>query len=390
MSISVVKEGPYFTSGSISFSQLRSSFKETGSGSVSASELRRNANSNEINPIVPDSTENENISSGSNLSLSQFRNSVKRYRAYQSGTDNNSSYPTEPGLRLGRYDLNGRGIDWSGGGYYGRDGQGGGVTGNYTKNIQKFIYINGVAGSYYTSQPAAQLTPECPSYNVTITISGQIYGAGGIGGVVGDGDGKDGGAAFNIQYDYGGNVSSVIIQSSARIWAGGGGGEKGRNGDDGVQGSCQYTYSLAGCGGVGDCNSGDQDLGTSGGGCCLRNIFGCRRNTVIRNCLHSEPSTYPYGGNGGSGGRGQGYDGDWNYGSSGQSGTCPTCNSGSLNGGTCGGNGANGGRGGDWGQDGEETSAIWHCGYAGKAFLGNYYALTGSLNETTIKGAYNA
>ena len=394
MPISVTKQGPYFTSGSISFSQLRSTFKETGSGSISASEYRRNTDSNERNPVVPDSTENENISSGSNLSLSQFRNSVKRYYATQSGTDHNLGNSGEPGLRLGRVKPDGSGIDWSGGGTGGRDREGS-SDGNYTRNIQKFISITGTCGSYYTNQPAAQLAPGVPVYNTSFTISGQIYGAGGIGGVVANGDGKDGGPAVNIQYDQGGNVSPVNIESSARIWAGGGGGEKGRNGDDGAQGSCISIYTTGGCGTAAACNSGDQDLGEQNDGCCVRRYFlgrpnGCRQYSKKRTCRGQVPSTVPTGGLGGDGGRGQGYDGGWSFGSAGQSGICPTCTSGSLSGGTCGANGNIGGRGGDWGSDGEETAAIWRRGYAGKAFLGSYYALTGSLNGTTIRGAYNA
>ena len=141
MGVLVTKSGPYFSSGPISFSQLRTNFAERSSGTISASQLRRNTNIQEENPIVPDSTENEQISTGLNLSLLQFRNSVKRYIATQSGTDRNDSYPGEPGFRMGRLDLNNRGIDWSGGGYYGRDGQGGGTSGNLTKNVKKNVYI---------------------------------------------------------------------------------------------------------------------------------------------------------------------------------------------------------------------------------------------------------
>jgi hypothetical protein len=386
MSISVVKQGPYFTSGSISFSELRSTFKETGGGSVSASELRRNTDPNERNPIVPDSTENENISSGSNLSLSQFRNSIKRYYATQSGTNTNYSNSGEPGLRLGRYSSSTGGIDWSGGGDGGRDGQFY-TNGNYTKNIQKFISITGICGSYYRTMPGAQLAPGVPVYNTTITISGQIYGAGGIGGVFGDGNGKDGGPAVNIQYDQGGNVSPVIIESSARIWAGGGGGEKGRNGNNGVSSNCVFEYFRNGCGYYEECNPGDSvTLLWDSGVKCVKPF-----TIYSTGCIHVEPSTTPTGGLGGNGGRGQGYDGARTSGSSGTAGTCPTCPGGLAQvGGTCGTDGAPGGAGGDWAQDGEETTAEWHRGYAGKAFLGSYYALSGALNGTTIKGAYNA
>ena len=393
MSISITKQGPYFTSGSISFSQLRSTFKETGSGSISASEYRRNTDRNERNPVVPDSTENENISTGSNLSLSQFRNSVKRYYATQSGTDHNLGNSGEPGLRLGRYNSSNGGVDWSGGGNSGRDGQNY-TDGNYTRNIQKFISITGICGSYYRTMAALQLAPGVPVYNTSFTISGQIYGAGGEGGVSGDGNGKDGGPGVNIQYDLGGNVSPVNIESSARIWAGGGGGEKGLNGDNGTQGSCISIYTTRDCGPAPACNSGDEDLGVRDDGCCRqRRTLGIKNGCdkwKLRTCRSQAPSTVPTGGLGGDGGRGQGYDGGWSFGSAGQSGICPTCTSGSLSGGTCGANGNIGGRGGDWGSDGEETAAIWRRGYAGKAFLGSYYALTGSLNGTTIRGAYNA
>ena len=89
MSSSVTKAGPYFSSGSISFSSLRNAFKETTSGSIKASELRRNTDTENRNPIVPDATENSPISTGSNLKVSQFRNSIKYYYITQSGTDEN-------------------------------------------------------------------------------------------------------------------------------------------------------------------------------------------------------------------------------------------------------------------------------------------------------------
>ena len=63
MGISVTKAGPYFGSGEIKFSQLRSNFKETSSGEISASELFRNTNLYDREPITPDSTENDQIAS---------------------------------------------------------------------------------------------------------------------------------------------------------------------------------------------------------------------------------------------------------------------------------------------------------------------------------------
>ena len=65
MGISVTKTGPYFASGEIKFSQLRTNFKETSSGEISASELFRNLNLYDRDPVTPDSTENDQIASDS-------------------------------------------------------------------------------------------------------------------------------------------------------------------------------------------------------------------------------------------------------------------------------------------------------------------------------------
>jgi hypothetical protein len=384
MPIAVTKEGPYFSSGSISFSQLRSTFKETSSGKISASELRRNTNPTETDPIVPDSTENENISSENNLRIGGFRNSVKRYYARQTGTDHNLNNSGEPGLRLGRVKPDGSGIDWSGGGITGRDREGS-SDGNYTRNIQKFISIEGECGSYYTNQPAAQLSPGVKVYNTTFTISGQIYGAAGAGGGPAS-PGGGGGPAVNIQYDQGGVRSIVNITSSARIYGGGNGGAGGSTGENGIKGSCGNTYTTRLCNSSpSGCNSGDQDLGVRDDGCCRqRRTLGIKNGCdkwKQRTCYHVEASSTPTGGLGGSGGNGQGYGVGASGGTLGSKGTCPTCPTGqSLLGpsgyGTCGKDGEKGGDGGGWG--------------GGPAFIGSYYVLRGNLNSETIKGSYNA
>jgi len=403
MSVSVVKSGPYFSSGSISFSQLRTNFKEISSGQISASELRRNTDLREENPIVPDSTENEQISTGSNLSLSQFRNSIKRYVATQSGTDDNSSYSGEPGFRMGRYDTNNRGIDWSGGGYGGRDGQGGGTTGNLTKNVQKGILITGTCGSVRFGQPAAQLSPVVQVHNVRIDVSGSILGYGGLGGYdsrgypYGNQSGEDGGVGLNL-----GNIgynNRVIVGSGCRIYGGGGGGEQGRNGARGSAGICWREYANQQCGGNASCNQGGRQVGSYGGNCCESYCVGwpCKERCgkwlsgVI--CRIEQASTTPVQGIGGRGGNGQGYNGSRTNGEDGSKGTCPTCTGGlNLSGGECATDGGRGGDGGDWGQDGGETEGQRTRGRAGAAInkdSANTYALYGTVNSNTVKGAVN-
>ena len=101
MSVSISKAGPFFTSGPITFSELRRTFraqsrKTTSSGSetfatdvapISMSELKRDTTPTSADPIVPDATENSAIGSVSDVVLSQFRNSIKFYYITQTGSD---------------------------------------------------------------------------------------------------------------------------------------------------------------------------------------------------------------------------------------------------------------------------------------------------------------
>ena len=411
MSVSVVKFGPYFSNGSISFSQLRSTFKETGSGSISASELRRNTDLTNENPIVPDSTENEQISTGSNLSLSQFRNSIKRYVATQSGTDDNGSYPDEPGFRMGRYDSNGRGIDWSGGGVNGRDGQNGGTTGNLTKNVQKGILITGTCGSLRTGLAAAQMAPIVKVHNVRIDVSGSILGFGGNGGgnwfnyaytSNGDLDGENGGIALNF-----GNVGyncRVIVGSGCRIWAGGGGGERGKTGDNGVPGTCfnyQYYSAGSGCEWCGSCGDGERIGGCQGlRGCsCAFGYYSgvfCTRTELAAAQCRRKLSYAKSGGSGGLGGKGgnaRGYNNQsgsrsGESGSPGQPGNCDGFE-GTISTPGTGQPGERGGDGGDWGENGTGTNNIGVPGICGKAISsdGGRYDVYGTVNSNTVKGS---
>ena len=400
MSVSVIKSGPYFSSGSISFSQLRSNFKETGSGSISASELRRNTNTGESNPIVPDSTENEQISTGSNLRLSQFRNSIKRYFASQSGTDDNSHGRQEPGFRMGLYDPYGRGIDWSGGGVNGRDGQGGNSTGNHIKNVQKFIEIRGTCGSVNRTLPAAQLAPRLTVNNVRITVYGSILGQGGLGGYnpqgfpVGNASGEDGGIALNFGTI--GVNNTLEVRSGARIYGGGGGGEQGLNGGRGSVGTCSREYITFSCGGNPGCGQGGFQVARWSGSCCQSYCKGwpkckqrCSQWTQLATCRIEQPSTTPIQGIGGRGGNGQGYNQSRSNGQDGSAGTCPTCPPiFSLSGGECATNGGRGGDGGDWGQDGGETPGGRTRGRSGAA-IGRDGSNTYSYNNNggDVRGA---
>lgn len=149
MAATVSTAGPYYSSGSISFSSLRSTFRENASGSISASELRRNTTTTNTNPVVPDATENASISTGNDLKLSQFRNSIKYYYITQNGTDIN---------------FNISGQSWNS---------------NLAKNIRKWMYMNGTSGSFSATSVSASFN--ATAYNLTIDVSGDIFGAAGRG-----------------------------------------------------------------------------------------------------------------------------------------------------------------------------------------------------------------
>ncbi len=370
MSATVTKAGPYYTSGSISFSSLRSNFRaQQPDGSFSsdtlpikASQLRRITSTSDTSAIVPDATENANISTSSNLRLSQFRNSIKYYYITQTGTDNNNASLSSPGFNIGTQSWNS----------------------NLNKNIRKYMYLNGTMGSSNTTQYAAFLQAE--THNLEINVSGGIYGAGGSNGTSAAISGGNGGPAMYVQST--GSAVTVNVQSSANIYGGGGGGEKGRTGDQGSSGTCFYyeTYETGtNCNGCPGCG-GDERINCYDQGGCNCGKGGCRdnnkRSTCRRTIYYSVPGAS--GGEGGNGGLGQGYNQsrtNGSGGSAGQAGGCPSL-------GGDGQTGETGGNGGDWGSSGGDTANSGSGGSAGRAITGSNYNVTGTINSATIKGAY--
>ena len=452
MSVAVTKEGPYFTSGPIKWSELRSTFKETSSGPISCSELFRNTNIYDRNPIVPDSTENDQAEdpftgttapfvfsgTGTNWKASLMRDSIKRYFATQSGTDLNF----EMGLSSG-----GKGIDW--------DGQGvadaaGSVTGNITRNIYKEIRITGTCGSTDSGvegvtgsggvgaqkKPAAKLELPNPlkAINVTIKNSGNIYGAGGLGGFFPDGTtpldksdpGKDGGIALKILHE--GSESKTIINNTGYIFGGGGGGEQGKHGYvnpaglDAMRANCYADNSYYYFGGYyNTCNGESLSDSCAAGDTVVQSSWffqiDCSEppdgnldgNLGTAYCYHEDitnaQSSAPVQGRGGQGGNGRGYTQSK---TNGQAGTdpgaavCPSCPAGSAAnpGGECSGPGGPGGDGGEWGATGGSTTGFSPSatgleqgeggGKSGPSICGkNYFPATGSTGDANIKGPRN-
>lgn len=377
MTATVSKAGPYYSTGEIKFSSLRSNFraqvrKETSSGSetfntdtaeIKASDLRRITSTSNTNPIVPDATENANITIGSDWKTSQFRGSIKYFYISQSDTEVN-------------FDIDAQ--SWNS---------------NLNKNVRKFLFIDGTCGSNSASSPAAQLN--ATAFNLTVDTYGSILGASGRGGGTTGApaiNGESGGNALEMTSSSGAN-NIVLVRSGAKIYGGGGGGEKGKTGDNGTGGTCRIDQRFqTGCQqGSNSCPGGWTQYG-SGNNCCRYNR-GCAANIWYKDCFLTYSTSAGTGGGGGNGGPGRGYNNQSGSltGSEGDNGTSGgTCTSGgyAIVTATGGKKGETGGTGGEWADAGGNTNNTGNGGGAGKAIFGSNYSVTGTINSDTVKGAY--
>ena len=375
MAISVSKSGPYFTSGAISFSAMRSTFRlNNPTGTISASELLRNTDLTNADPILPDATENNDVATTDNWKTSQIRDSIKFYNLTQPSGDTNVNLDIDAQA-------------WNG---------------NLGRNIVKKLNIEGTCGSNSTSQSAAQLNQL--ANNLTIDVSGDIFGCGADATVTGP-DGLDGGDALEITG--GGNNIKINLQSTGRIYAGGGAGEHGAVGADGQSGTCfDYIFQNvnSGCGFCGDCSSlgsGYTRIGgcNGAGGCNCAGWgwwYGCRQtNLTAAECRNQENTTVVggTGGAGGDGGRGRGFNfqsGSIAGATGSAGGAFAGCSgfTGTVTAGSQGNTGETGGSGGEWGQSGSNTSNTGDGGDPGKAITPTGFTVTGTVNSSTIKGSY--
>ena len=383
----------FFSSGSISARGLKDTFNGNASNTnIKFSTYRRDTNLDETDPIVPDSTENrttisasEGISENNNLKASSFRNSIKQYIVTQSSSN------TEVTIHSG----SGVGSRWNA---------------NLDKNVKKFFRVNGTIEADSPSDDAAQFSAE--AYNLTIDVTGNIYGEGGTGGSANGGAGGNGGDALyvNNTSSRSGNSAKVTVKvnSNGRIWAGGGGGAAGSAGNSGSSLSC-YSDSISvktvynggstnpgrgcnGCPGV----SGVTLVSNGNCGNNTGNRSRCRgrqergqtcTNSYFRNCVYRTKFTVAAGtgGNGVNGGVGEGANNNQGSGNSGNAGNTNNC---SATGGSSTGNSGNSGAsGGTWGADGGNSGNI-SGGTKGRAVFrggGNTFFLNGQ-SANNVKG----
>jgi len=375
MAITVTKSGPYFTSGAVSFSAMRSTFRlNNPTGTISASELLRNTDITNADPILPDATENSDVATSTNWKTSQIRDSIKFYNVTQPSGDTNVNLDIDA-------------QSWNG---------------NLGRNIVKKMNIQGICGSNSTSLRAAQI--DQPANNLTIDVSGDIFGCGADATVTGP-DGLDGGDALGVTG--GGNNLKVNLQSTGRIYAGGGAGEHGDVGATGQSGTCfNYIFQNvnSGCGFCGDCSSlgsGYTRIGgcNGAGGCNCAGWgwwYGCRQtNLTTAECRKQENTNVAggTGGTGGDGGRGRGFNfqsGSIAGATGGAGGAFAGCGgfTGTVTAGSQGNTGGTGASGGDWGASGGDTSNTGDGGDAGAAIHPSGITVSGTINSNTIKGSY--
>ena len=427
----ITTAGPYFNgSGPIKFSELRQLFKEKTSGTVTASELRRDTSTSSTNPVVPDATPNEQISTSSNLSLSSFRGSIKRY--YADSTSNGDQ------VHLNHFDGT-NGLDFANGGTSGRDGSS--VNNNLSKNVQKFVHWKNTAyssdndggqggsadnmnGTGIGKIPAMSLEPSISGgsygvYNLQLNVSGNIYGAAGRGGYKNQTNndktrrGKAGGTALKI--DHNGSRTVVYVENGANIHGGGGGAEQGKQGKEGTAGECirkVFTTYTSSCGGGAPSCPTDSTLVSSNTAKCGTAQDNCRRvrggggslvcdevdlysTSIVCQENIGEPAPEPIRGVGGKGGDGAGWlDGQYrSNGRSGENGTenqFPECPGDTIPYGRVrAGNGGRGGNGGAPGRAGQFTTTSDRGGAGGAAICGKNFIVQGNKNSKTLKVRYD-
>lgn len=379
----------------VKFSKLRDVFKGpqgtlvpvgivTSTGvQITARELLRNTNvtptapNYQTDPIVPDSTENAAVSTGSNWKVSQFKNAIKFYVIDQTGDNDRANFNTNS-------------VNWNG---------------NLNRSIRKFITIRGRCYSTTAATSAITLTEQSSNVSFLLNSDSRIYGSGGTAGTAASRNGGFGGDAMQVTSNTG--RVKIYLYPTTNVYGGGGGGAKGATGDTGPVGYCprREAYQTGcSCGGCPGCAGGWSRFGCPSCGGCSCGKGGCSQTQYAAQCeriVYDVTQGYP-GGEGGNGAAGRG----WNNFSGGRTGsggagaTSPGCNSGygpaqGSNGVT----GEKGGDSGDWGQNGASTDTNGSGPYqgnggiggsAGRAIAGANYTVEGTINSTTVKGAYLA
>ena len=372
MAVNITKTS-HFTGGAgnpISFSQIRAQFGGDATN-IKASTYLRNDDAevdwddeSTITSRVPDATENVSVATDNNWSVDSLRDTISSYLVTQSGTDTELEFSDS------------NSATWNN---------------NLSKNVPKTFDVTGIIHADSFSDDALRFDGDLYNLEIEVDENGAIYGEGGsVGGTGGD--------ALYVNNTY--TQSNVDIRSYGKIWAGGGGGTSGSDGNAGGGINC-YNSATVNSTNDNDCptnlgynkanvvgqrgrcrgrgtraSAGWDENNATGYHCGNGTFYTCTRNTNF-------VKTGGEGGTAGNGGSGKGWSNrnlnmnqSPHKGNSGNSGNTTTCTANRTS--STGNSGNSGNGGGDWGQ-----SATG--GNAGRA-IQKKGAKVNHYTDTTVKG----
>ena len=372
MAVNVSTQGPFFTTGSISWSDIREQFRaanidgtfDSDTAAISVSELYRNTSLALTDPVVPDSTENR-VSGPSNngvpesgsFAISRMRRAIKYYLLNQINNDLN--------LDLDNQNYNA----------------------NINLNIRKRFRIEGTVGSNNTANPAATFNATATNVRLEIMNAGRVLGASGPAGAFPNGQGQNGGDALSLN-STGGNNNVVFLNATANVYGGGGGGDGGADGTittssqrnwgggSTIEVSCVPTGNGVRCFNVCKNDGGAQSCRNNAPNGAQDNTIGCQGgyglpSCACGSCVGTVVTSVASSGSIGRAGRG------FNN----QTVTLVSDPSG-------GGTAIRGGNGGDWGQNGFGGNNVVDGGGTGGFAIGGAganWTIAGTQNNTTLR-----
>ena len=212
----------YFTSGEIKFSAIRDTFGDLAGTDVRASDYLRNAGDDvdweapgqtkTISPRVPNATENADVSTSTDWEVSDLRDSIVEYNVVQDASTSDEE------LEFADTNV----PTWNN---------------NLSKNVNKKMSVEGTIYANEVSKYALTFSDgEYNNLTIHVPDGGKIYGEGGAAG------GGNGGGALYVKNTASYDNVSVTLGSNGQIWAGGGGGDHGTDGNSGSSISC-FTNS---------------------------------------------------------------------------------------------------------------------------------------------------
>lgn len=210
MAVNITKTS-HFTGGAgnpISFSQIYTQFGGNATNIKASTYLRNDDDAvdwnddSTITTRVPDATENANVTTDNDWSVNSLRDTITNYLVTQSGTDTELDYSDNDTST------------WNN---------------NLSKNVPKTYDVTGIVHADSPTDDALRFDGNLYNLEIEVDENGAVYGeSSDVGG--------NGGDALYVNNTY--TQRDVKIRSYGKIWAGGGGGSSGTDGNKGSGLAC--------------------------------------------------------------------------------------------------------------------------------------------------------